>query len=318
MYLTSCIGHNSLLINLFVHLSFFYHASTGQNNNINKSSKNNVMSQNNGPKLSSISDVELQRITEELFRRNTCCIYENITVSYQGWIKGDNITDNAPKPLLRVSSNVSSHPTIKKLNNLFDNYELDISKTEVVTREESAEEDEFIDALASSDIITSVMNFLATKGYFAMNPQTYKTVLKSIWFHPYSRIKGSIGSSGFEHVFLVEKKKDNSIVGLHNWIYFAKQESLNNLNYLGYGRKVLLDNKAALAKLHFNYKEQYKASTMFIGTLPELDMAVYTLCFYARPNAKCRISFAGHKFNIQTYTWQRNNENFVGAAFPLI
>ncbi|KAL2711465.1 leucine-rich repeat-containing protein 9-like [Vespula squamosa] len=294
----------------------------GQNNNVNKGSKNNnnnnVMSQDNGPKVSPISDLELQRITEDLFQRNSCCIYKNITVSYQGWIKGDNITDNAPKPLLKVSSSVFSHPTIKKLSDLFDNYELDIRQTEVVTRQESTEEDEFIDTLASSDITTTVMNFLATKGYFAMNSQTYKTVLKSIWFHLYSRIKGSIGSSGFEHVFLVEKKKDDTIVGLHNWIFFAKQESLNNLNYLGYGRKVLFDNKAALAKLHFNYKEQHKASTMFIGTLPELDVAIYTLCFYARPNAKCRVSFAGHKFNVQTYTWQRDNQNFVGAAFPLI
>ncbi|KAF7386527.1 hypothetical protein HZH68_013659 [Vespula germanica] len=291
----------------------------GQDSNVNKNSKNNnnnVISQDK--KLSPISDMELQRITEELFQRDSCCIYKNITVSYQGWIRGDNITDNAPKPLLKVSSNVSSHPTIQKLSNLFDNYELDIRQTEVVTRQESKEEDEFIDALVSSDVTTAVMNFLATKGYFAMNPQTYKTVLKSIWFHLYSRIKGSIGSSGFEHVFLVEKKKDNSIVGLHNWIFFAKQESLNNLNYLGYGRKVLFDNKAALAKLHFNYKERYKASTMFVGTLPELDVAIYTLCFYARPNAKCRVSFAGHKFNVQTYTWQRDNQNFVGAAFPLI
>ncbi|KAL2751567.1 poly(U)-specific endoribonuclease [Vespula maculifrons] len=97
MYLTSCIRRN-LLINLFVHLSVFYHA-TGQGSNVNKNSKsnnNNVISQDK--KLSPISDMELQRITEELFQRDSCCIYKNITVSYQGWIKGDNITDNAPKP----------------------------------------------------------------------------------------------------------------------------------------------------------------------------------------------------------------------------
>lgn len=135
------------------------------------------------------------------------------------------------------------------MTDLFDNYELDVRHREVTTREESKEEDDFVDALASSDITKTIMNFLAGKGYFARDPETYKIVLKSIWFQTYSRIKGSIGSSGFEHVFLVEKKKDNSIVGLHNWIFFAKQESLKNLNYLGYGRKVLLDDVSYFLKV---------------------------------------------------------------------
>lgn len=65
---------------------------------INNNTNDKVISKSNGPKLSPISDVELQRITEDLFGRNSCCIYKNITTSYQGWIKGDNITDSAPKP----------------------------------------------------------------------------------------------------------------------------------------------------------------------------------------------------------------------------
>ncbi|KAK2577988.1 hypothetical protein KPH14_008418 [Odynerus spinipes] len=340
MHLANCIRHNSLLINLVLHLLLLCHV-TGQNANINNNNNNNVTPQNTHSKnnknnvntnknnasnnnknsnaqLPAISDTELQKITEELFEKNACCMYRDITVSYQGWIKGENITDNAPRPFLRVPSTVFSHPTIAKLVKLFDNYELDIRQREVVTPEEGLEEDDFINTLISSDITTKTMNFLATKGYFMKSPQTYKNIIKSIWFQPYSRIKGAVGSSGFEHVFLVEKKNDNSIVGLHNWIYFAKQETSNNLNYLGYGRKILLDNKAAIARLHFNYKGKYKSSTMFVGTLPELEMAVYTLCFYTRPNAKCRISFAGHKFNIQTYTWQQNNKKYIGAAFPLI
>lgn len=324
MHLISCTTINFALINLFVNLLFVYHA-TGENNNVNKNSNSNKNNKNtnvalkdNTPKLPVITDAELQRITEDLFQRDTCCIYRNITVSFQGWIQRENVTDNAPKPLFRIPTTVLSHPSINKLNKLFDNYEVDISKTEVVTKEESKEEDDFINTLLSSDILTTVMNFLATKGYFAKNTQTYKTILKSIWFQQYSRIKGSIGSSGFEHVFLVERKKDNSIIGLHNWIYFAKQESLNNVNYFGYGRKILFDNKAALAKIHFNFKQQHKVSSMLIGTLPELEIAIYTLCFYTRPNERCRISFAAHKFNIQTHTWQHDNKNFVGAAYPLI
>lgn len=93
-----------------------------------------------------------------------------------------------------------------------------------------------------------------------------------MWFGLYSRGKGKLSSSGFEHVFVSELRnsevlgkiklfiyrttnmyvcmcfyRDLSVFivfllydfsewfsGLHNWIYFAKEESENRVNYLGY------------------------------------------------------------------------------------
>lgn len=51
----------------------------------------------------------------------------------------------------------------------------------------------------------------------------------------YSRGGGKIGSCGFEHVFMNEIK-NNEISGLHNWIYFHKQEqdSHHDVDYKGY------------------------------------------------------------------------------------
>lgn len=59
----------------------------------------------------------------------------------------------------------------------------------------------------------------------------------------YSRGRGSIGSSGFEHVFMNEIK-NNEISGLHNWVYFNDQENYgqNNLNYKGYMKSLHLGN----------------------------------------------------------------------------
>lgn len=49
-----------------------------------------------------------------------------------------------------------------------------------------------------------------------------------------------MGSSGFEHVFLAELR-DDTILGLHNWIYFHEQEAQGNLNYQGFIEKIQLD-----------------------------------------------------------------------------
>lgn len=59
-------------------------------------------------------------------------------------------------------------------------------------------------------------------------------------------------------------------------------------------------------------------SSIFIGTTPELEMALYTLCFFTRPNKRCKLSFAGFKFGIRTYVFQSNGKRFIGTAFPVL
>ena len=67
------------------------------------------------------------------------------------------------------------------------------------------------------------------------------SLLKTIWFTMYSRGQGRIGSSGFEHVFLAENK-NNSIVGLHNWVYLYEMEKAGHLDYKGWLKKIDFGN----------------------------------------------------------------------------
>lgn len=59
----------------------------------------------------------------------------------------------------------------------------------------------------------------------------------------YSRAPGKIGSSGFEHVFMNEIK-NNSIGGLHNWVWFYHKEgqtgTMHDIDYKGYMKSELL------------------------------------------------------------------------------
>ena len=124
---------------------------------------------------------------------------------------------------------------IKSFVKLFDNYELDTYQPEVLTKTKDSEENEFIDDLMKTDIMSHVMSFLSVKGFFKNDIQVHKDILKQIWFHLYSRSKNINGSSGFEHVFVGERKPRKGIIGLHNWIFFSYGELSNKINYFGFG-----------------------------------------------------------------------------------
>lgn len=107
----------------------------------------------------------------------------------------------------------------------------------MVTKQEDIEENEFINNIMKTDAMLHVMHFLSIKGFFANDLQSHQNILKEIWFHPYSRGKGINSSSGFEHVFIGERKPRKGIIGLHNWIFFSFGELSNKINYLGFSHK---------------------------------------------------------------------------------
>ncbi|KAK9300677.1 hypothetical protein QLX08_006712 [Tetragonisca angustula] len=273
---------------------------------------------NNITNVSLTSDMELMMISEELYNKFSYELSNNVHINYQGQINFNNFSDNAPQRLLNISSNVFSISMIKSFVKLFDNYELDTYQPEVLTKTKDSEENEFIDDLMKTDIMSHVMSFLSVKGFFKNDIQVHKDILKQIWFHLYSRSKNINGSSGFEHVFVGERKPRKGIIGLHNWIFFSYGELSNKINYFGFGHWKKFVNKVVILEIYFTYTGKRKKSTMFIGTTPEFEIALYTLCFFTRPNKRCQLFFAGFKFYIQTYILQNKGTKFVGTAFPML
>lgn len=77
--------------------------------------------------------------------------------------------------------------------------------------------------------------------------------------------------------------------------------------------------KGSILKLHYKWENLVKpVGSMFVGTSPELEMALYTLCFLARPDKKCPVSLGGKQFFITTHTFRYRGKNMIGSAFPEI
>ena len=132
-------------------------------------------------------------------------------------------------------------PTIKAVLALHDNYKLDVKNKEEVTPEERRENDELLDKILETEIMTTTMKFLSDKGYVYNDKYEQKDALKNIWFSRFKITDGEPSSFGFEIVFLAEQI-NNETIGLHNWIYFAKQEAAKKANYLGYISETSLGN----------------------------------------------------------------------------
>ena len=74
-------------------------------------------------------------------------------------------------------------------------------------------------------------------GVVTPDPKTHRDLLKTIWFSLYSRGRGKIGSSAFEHVFLTELR-NGTVSGFHNWVYYYFEEKAGHADYQGYLKKV--------------------------------------------------------------------------------
>lgn len=264
------------------------------------------------------SDSELKAVSEDLLKKDVNNAAKLITVNYQGKTTSSSKTDMAQNPLFVIPQSVWNIPTIDKIIQLYDNYERDTLVNEHITAQEKNEENAFLDALFSTSVIRRLMTFFREKGIVTPDPKQQRDFLKQIWFNMYSRGKGKIGSSAFEHVF-VSELKNGEVSGLHNWLYFAKEEAANEANYLGHMKILSFGDKGAIVKFHFNLQGADKpVDTMFVGTSPELEVALYTLCFVTRADKPCPLTLGGKDLNIKTHTFRYRSKNMIGSAYPEI
>lgn len=56
---------------------------------------------------------------------------------------------------------------------------------------------------------------------------------------------------------------------------------------------------------------------MMVGTLPELDVALYTLCIVLQ-KTDCKVSMGKQEFIIKAHPYLRGQQVLVGSTYPQI
>ncbi|CAJ0596020.1 unnamed protein product [Cylicocyclus nassatus] len=226
----------------------------------------------------------------------------------------------------RVDPKLFERPTFKAFLDMTDNFNPNpkVREPQVSLKEEQREVDAFLTAALNSKPWQIFYRFLNMKGLkHAENRNVFRKWIEQIWFEHYSRSRGEVlDSSGFEHVFIGEfktaKKKKKIVNGLHNWIRFYQLEQDASENF--YYKEYKDHRKNILAALRYSWRGAEKPlGSMFVGTSPEYDMAIFTLCFLARPDKRnCNIVIDECVVKIQTHTLNQEGKSYVGSAFPLI
>lgn len=259
-----------------------------------------------GSNKNGVSDAELVKLFEDLLQRDPNNVADLLILNTGCSTRVGNPRDCSNHPLFSsIDSSIFRKPVYKKLRAIYDNYNDDVSVVEDRTRAERQEEDAFLDEVMQSSTMKSALDFLKSKKLFNKSNTEFRKLLGELWFALYSRGNRILGSSGFEHVFLGEKKL-GKVQGFHNWVFFYHMENLKKVNYLGHWEAKKLGFKGTGLSFTFKWgSEQKPYASMLIGTSPEFELALYTTCLLARGDQKCNVQLGGQPVSITTHVFDR-------------
>jgi len=270
-----------------------------------------------------LTDEVLKSFTNTLSLIDTNGIKEGsggFTVDFQGKTSSSSDADNAPNPLITLEATLDAetYTTFERLRN---NYSPDVTIDDTLSENQEHEVDAFLDAVMKTEIMIKLEEFIGKYGLLSSST-TLKAELKKIWFTTYPRggtpyyIKGS---SGFEHTFIGEVD-GHEVGGFHNWVSYTREEQAGRANYRGYIKHTDLPNHAGyLIKDSFTWEGAEKnTGSNLIGPSIEHDLAVFTVCWMAKPDSTCHVQSNGVDYAVKTYIKHWDNEKLVGTAYPTL
>ncbi|CDW56808.1 XendoU domain containing protein [Trichuris trichiura] len=213
-----------------------------------------------------------------------------------------------------VSKSYKSKPTVKAFLQLMNMFEPQIGAPERTGKLKAARINNFIDMVVKTKVMNLLKKFLQRfELLITESEDDFKEWLKNLWFAEYARRRKVIDSSAFEHVFVGEMEK-GLVSGLHNWIRYGTLEASGHANYTGYTGKM----SAAMATIGFTWNNKVKStSSMFLGSSPEFDMAVATICSLLRPGRKkCKLVYKGCGIRFTSGHLERNGTRYLSTSFP--
>merc|ERR1711970_766052 len=283
----------------------------------NNTKPSTATKKNIGVTINGVSDLDLTTFAEDLLGSDEDNVARLVQIDTGCTTRVGRPNDCSRENLFsRVDTSIFRKPVYEKLKALYDNYNSDVAVKEDHTAREQTEEEAFLTEIMKTKVMTKTLAFLKSKKLFTKSTNDFKKLLRQLWFDVYSRGKRILGSCGFEHVFLGEKKA-GKVQGFHNWVYFYYLEKQKQVNYLGHWEAVDLGGRGTGLSFTFKWgQEQKPFASMMVGTSPELELAVYTTCLLAKGANKCPVSLGGKLVEVEIHVFTRpGGVRYIASSF---
>jgi poly(U)-specific endoribonuclease len=241
---------------------------------------------------------------------------------------GDIVLDWGNK--VSGSSDTSQGPLFKSVNEkLFDRpvykdlitiYNDSLFVPQVCTAEapmsglRKAQLDKYLQLLSNSSVFQEAYKYLQAQGKGGSDFQDfYKNTLFPLWFGTYSRCKGPLGSSGWEHVYSGEWKGEE-VDGQHNWVRYYLLEKAGQINYHGY----FSHENDLIGTFQYKWNSYLKKEGgFFISTSPPFDFSVLTTCALVHSGGNaCKFNVNGNYIVVTTYHQSCAAGTCLSTAYP--
>uniref|UniRef100_A0A7E4VNA3 Endoribonuclease n=1 Tax=Panagrellus redivivus TaxID=6233 RepID=A0A7E4VNA3_PANRE len=176
-----------------------------------------------------------------------------------------------------------------------------------------AQLDDYLKLLTSTDVFKLAHQYLVAQGVADADEANFYSKVFNLWYGTYSRCKGALGSSGWEHVYSGEWKGEE-IDGQHNWVRYYLLEKSGHINYHGY------DSHEGDLIGSFQYTwENYlkKVGGFFISTSPAFDLSVFTTCVLAHSGAgHCKFTLNNAQIIVTSYHQACDAGTCLSTSYP--
>lgn len=171
-----------------------------------------------------------------------------------------------------------------------------------------------MDTWTATPVFNLAFEYLKNKGYsHATDMDTLKAFLWNLWLGTYSRCGSTLGSSGWEHVFLGEWKS-GTVDGQHDWARYYLLQKADKIDYHGYYSTV----DSLTGTWQYTWENELKQKGGFlIGTSPVFDFSLLTVCALIHPGSNtCKFSIDGHPLAVTSYTQTCAAGLCLSTAYP--
>uniref|UniRef100_A0A8R1HVZ2 Poly(U)-specific endoribonuclease n=1 Tax=Caenorhabditis japonica TaxID=281687 RepID=A0A8R1HVZ2_CAEJA len=172
-------------------------------------------------------------------------------------------------------------------------------------------------AFTSTPMFSAAFDYLKAQNYKDTSDlETFKSkVLWPLWFGTYTRCKGALGSSGWEHVFSGELKS-NEVDGQHDWVRYYTEQKKDKMVYNGY----YTHDEDLIGTFQYHWQGATKPKGgFFTGTSPAFDFSILSVCALVHGNGgNCHFHVNNYPITVTSYLQQCGDGSgtCLSTAYP--